>query len=455
MSSVGTHSSSDPDVCIVGGGIAGLVLAVEAGAAGLRTVLLEAGERVGGMLAPVSVGDGLLVDGGAESFATRTGVVARLIERWSLPVEIVAPDPAGAWLVVPDDSGAGVRRAPLPRHSILGIPADPESDDVVALVDPVRERLQPLPASEPSLHELVASRLGEALATTIVDTVCRGVYSAPASRLRLSRVHPQLWARVQQTGSLTAAVSDLTTTGERPGSAVAGIRGGLWRLADALAARAEAAGVAIRTDTRVTHLDSGPDGVDVRTNRGGVRARSLVLATGRAEIDRLLGRPDGAAGSPVLLAIARIHAPALDGHPIGTGALVAETVAGQVKALTHASAKWEWLRDELTPHEHVVRLSARDAETARFDAESISEAVTRITGVAVRPSAIRELRVCRWDAQSASVSSGAAPPPPPGIHLAGAAVAGTGLAAVIPHAQALAADLLVHPPTSSNPRPIR
>ena len=121
----------------------------------------------------------------------------------------------------------------------------------------------------------------------------------------------------------------------------------------------------------------------------------------------------------------------------------------------HASAKWEWLRDELTPHEHVVRLSARDAETARFDAESISEAVTRITGVAVRPSAIRELRVCRWDAQSASVSSGAAPPPPPGIHLAGAAVAGTGLAAVIPHAQALAADLLVHPPTSSNPRPIR
>ena len=134
MSSLGTHSSSDPDVCIVGGGIAGLVLAVEAGAAGLRTVLLEAGERVGGMLAPVSVGDGLLVDGGAESFATRTDVVARLIERWSLPVEIVAPDPAGAWLVVPDDSGAGVRRAPLPRHSILGIPADPESDDVVALV---------------------------------------------------------------------------------------------------------------------------------------------------------------------------------------------------------------------------------------------------------------------------------------------------------------------------------
>ncbi|QPE03817.1 FAD-dependent oxidoreductase [Microbacterium schleiferi] len=439
MSNPHAEAAADVDLCIVGGGIAGLVVAVEASAAGLRTVVLERSARVGGMLAPAAVGDGILVDAGAESFATRTDAVPALIAQLSLPVEIVEPDPTGAWLVVSDEGGA-VRRAPLPSRSILGIPADPAAEDVRALVPGATEKILPVPASEPSFHALVADRLGAPLAATIVDTVCRGVYSTPADRLQLSRIHPQLWARFQQSGSLTAAVADLVTTGARPGSAVAGIRGGLWRLADALAARARAQGVMIETETTVAQIDSADSGVTVRTMHGTVRAGALVLATGRAEIDRLTGDGQSAPQAPVHLAIARLHAPALDRHPVGTGALVADAVPGQTKAMTHANAKWEWLDEALPPHEHLVRVSARDAETARFDEESVAADASRITGVSLAPGSIRELRVGRWDAASAS---GAEPPAPrPGVHLTGAAVAGTGLAAVIPHARAVAADVI-------------
>ena len=43
------------DVCIVGAGMAGLVVAAETAAAGLRTVVVDASDRVGGMLAPVMI----------------------------------------------------------------------------------------------------------------------------------------------------------------------------------------------------------------------------------------------------------------------------------------------------------------------------------------------------------------------------------------------------------------
>ena len=102
------------DVCIVGAGMAGLVVAAETAAAGLRTVVVDASDRVGGMLAPVMIAGGagvgaaggqVAADAGAESFATRTTGVTDLIDRWQLPVTVTAPNPAGAWLVAQSVAG--------------------------------------------------------------------------------------------------------------------------------------------------------------------------------------------------------------------------------------------------------------------------------------------------------------------------------------------------------------
>ncbi len=445
------------DVCVIGAGMAGLVIATETAAAGLRTVLVEASGQVGGMLAPIGVG-GLTVDAGAESFATRTDAVTDLVGQWHLPVAVTTPNPAGAWLVAAGD--AGVTRAPLPRRSVLGIPADPDADDIAPLVPGRSEKLLPVPAEEPSLFELVASRLGPDLADTLVDTVCRGVYSRPSRDLKLSVVHPQLWRRFSQTGSLTGAVAELAA-GPRPGSAVAGIVGGMWRLPRELASRARAAGATILMDAPVRSIQgagaagASDDAVIVDAGSTPIRARTVVVATGREEALRLLGSAADGDGTPVELAIALVHAPGLDAHPVGTGALIADAAPIDAKALTHANAKWAWVDDALSerlgPHHHIVRLSARDGAADAFDEESVAAAITAVTGVTVAPVDVRELHIRRWHASSSS-SSVSAVAADSRIYLAGATVAGTGLASVIPHAREVAASLvraLAAPPLAS------
>ncbi|WP_374947528.1 FAD-dependent oxidoreductase, partial [Agreia sp.] len=66
------HSSSDFDVVVIGAGVAGLVAARECARKGLRVIVLDAAETPGGFVATHEV-DGIRLDSGAESFATRGG----------------------------------------------------------------------------------------------------------------------------------------------------------------------------------------------------------------------------------------------------------------------------------------------------------------------------------------------------------------------------------------------
>ena len=61
------------DVCIVGAGMAGLVVAAETAAAGLRTVVVDASDRVGGMLAPVMIAGGAGVGAAGGQVAADAG----------------------------------------------------------------------------------------------------------------------------------------------------------------------------------------------------------------------------------------------------------------------------------------------------------------------------------------------------------------------------------------------
>ncbi|GAA1697721.1 protoporphyrinogen oxidase [Microbacterium sediminicola] len=438
----------NPDVCVVGAGIAGLVIAAETAAAGLRTVVFEHAAVSGGMLAAREL-EGMAVDAGAEAFATRTDAVPELVRRWDLPLEIVTPAPTGAWLVF--GHGRHRRRAPLPAGSILGIPADPFAADVAPFGDPHAESEAPLPTDEPSLRDLVADRLGARIADVLVDTVTRGVYSRPAREVRLSQVQPQLWREAQARGSLTAAVAHLST-GQRLGSAVAGIRGGMWRLPIELEKAAGARGASFAHHTEVLSVTPKAEGVRVDVPKGSVTARAVVLATPGSASARLLGT-SAPISAPVELAIARVRSPALDRHPVGTGALVATDAGLRAKALTHATAKWAWLAQAMSRSggDHIVRLSARHPGPGLDDPRVVASEITAITGAEVDASEIVALHSQHWDA---AASTGPGLQTPAGVHLAGAQVAGTGLASVIPHARALAAELIqtlaLAPPPKEN-----
>lgn len=428
------------EVCVVGAGMAGLTVAYELASAGVSVVVLEASDRVGGMLASTDLA-GVRVDGGAESFATRTDAVADLIRDANLPLQIVAPDPRGAWIVFGRDGD--VDRAPLPERGILGIPADPMAADVARIVATAPERDVPVPDVEPSLYDLVATRYGDDVARVVVDTVCRGVYSRGAADLALSQVHPQLWRRFLALGSLGRAVDELTA-GVRPGSAVAGISGGLWRLPVALADAVAARGGQVRTGHAVHAVhDRGTlfevVGDAVTGDAGVIEADAVVIAGGAGA---LLPARVVPARREVVVGVAAIAAAALDAHPIGTGALVAENVDTRAKALTHANAKWAWLDAELPAGHHVVRLSARNEADAAWlgDPAAVAAEAGIITGARIDARDVLDVRVARWDAASGLTADD---PAAAGgrLRVTGAAAAGTGLAAVVPHARRIAAEV--------------
>ena len=104
---------------------------------------------------------------------------------------------------------------------------------------------------------------------------------------------------------------------------------------------------------RVTAGDTTYDGGLLVVALPGPAAVGLL----QAAVPALAGRSPGG-GPDVRLVTLVVDLPQLDARPRGTGILVAPQTPGiQAKALTHATAKWDWLAAAAGPGTHVLRLS--------------------------------------------------------------------------------------------------
>ncbi len=187
------------DVVVVGGGVAGLVAALECAKVGLRVTVLERRDEIGGCVGRIEL-DGLTLDSGAESFATRGGAVAELLEQLGLADDIEKPNPAGAWLVWHGRGGV-TDAAPLPKTGVLGIPANPLGDDVRRIIGwsgatrAYADRLMPIMriGRAHSLGKLVRTRMGDAVLDRLVtpDLGGRLFHEPRRPRPRCGRAGPQ------------------------------------------------------------------------------------------------------------------------------------------------------------------------------------------------------------------------------------------------------------------------
>ena len=413
------------DVVVVGGGIAGLVIARKLLIEGKSVTLLEAGDRLGGSVSRHVVG-GITLDAGAESFATRGGTVEALVRDLGLGDEIVAPNPAGAWLQ--PATGPAV---PLPATSLLGIPGSPVAVDVIAVIGQSAalraftvDALLPgtVGAKSTTLGELVRRRMGDDVLEKLVAPIANGVHSASPDDLDLDRVAPHLRAALRREGSLARAVRSLRAASPA-GSAVAGIRGGIARIVDALVADLDRFGADIRLNTPVRSVTVGS-----ATTDDDVLGGQIVVAT--SGVLSPVATPDRV----VTLATLVVDQPLLNAAPRGTGVLVANGTPGiRAKALTHATAKWPWLAEQ-AGGKHVLRLSYGEdhadlAEIARTDAASL-------LGVAIEPDAVVDFARVQW-ARTTAVETA-----PEGVTLVGEGIAGTGLANIIGHSLAQGESLV-------------
>ncbi len=465
-------------VVIIGGGIGGLISAREFAKVGMQVTLLEASDAVGGAIRRAEL-DGVVLDAGAESYATRGGRVRALLEELGLTDRIVAPAAGGAWLAgIP-----GIGAAPLPVGGILGIPGNPFQEDVRRIIgwsgvwraylDRVRPPLTIGHAH--SLGKLVSSRMGRKVRDRLVAPVTTGVYSASPEDVDVDVAAPGLNAALSSVGSLSGAVQALRDESasraaqQAPGAAVEGIEGGMAVLVDALVADIEKLGGVVRTGVRVTRLEKSDDAwrvslentVDteerVEQESPDLLVDAVVTATSEDVARRLLSvavpalERTEAADAPEIEIVTLLLAPtALSGAPRGTGVL---TVPGShtAKALTHSTAKWDWVR-AAAGDRHVVRVSfgaqGEPAATAGMDDTDAAALALReasaLLGVPLAPADLVAAHRSRFvQSQPASIigsaerrsAARAAVQAVPGLAAVGAWLAGTGLAQVVPDAR--------------------
>lgn len=538
------RKAAAPRVAVVGGGISGLVAARELAMSGHTVTVYEATDDFGGCVRSHEVA-GLVLDAGAESFATRSTAVSDLLTELGLGDEIVYPQPSGAWLYL--KRGTESVAQPLPATGVLGIPGDPWAEEVRSavgragalraaadLITPVSKKILEAPLS---LGALVRSRMGSAVLENLVTPVVSGVHSADPDTLDVDAVAPGLRAAVLKHGSLAKAVSAMRAAAPA-GSAVASLSGGMNRLTTALIKDLRAAGVTLVPHTAVQSITALPHteleapseaqteqmaereqsttafelrlsttesktdetkhlGRRAAAKVAGAQARvvakaraaqdavqgdkqsdtpapgeamgaanieehveifsRVVIATpGQQAIDLLLGidpefapfRP--AAGAAISLVTLVIDKPELDDAPRGSGLLVAPSVDDvAAKALTHGTAKWQWLSDESGPGSHVLRLSygrlndvagaLAHADDDSLRAAALSDA-SALLGEPITAGDVLGFDVIRYAgalpfattghaARVAAIRERAAATP--GLEVVGAWLSGTGLAAVV------------------------
>lgn len=469
---------------VVGGGISGLIAARDLARSGISVTVLEAEGRFGGCVGVHQVA-GLTLDSGAESFATRSSAVPDLMAELGLADAITAPNRDGAWLqLAGEDLAAAAQR--MPQSGILGIPADPRAPEIVRAIGragaarAALDKVLPVGSlgrrESASLGEVVRARMGEAVLRRLVAPVVGGVYSADPEVLDIDSVAPGLRAAIVKHGSLAAAVGAMRASAPA-GSAVAGLVGGMGGLSRALEADLRARGATLESGTRVQAVRRSGDGWTVDAGGRTLAADLLVVATdGPAAVDLLAGElPELAAARPgpgpgVALVTLVVDQPDLDANPRGTGVLVAADVDDvEAKALTHATAKWQWLADSTGPGTHVLRLSYGRALSAadaaggkpnpvdRSDDELFAQALTDASLLLQVPLGIDDVvgwDVVRWVGALPSAAVGhrdrvtavrTAVDRVPGMEVVGAWLAGTGLAAVTADTRARVAGLASEP----------
>ena len=121
-----------------------------------------------------------------------------------------------------------------------------------------------------------------------------------------------------------------------------------------------------------------------------------------------------------------VDAPELDVAPRGTGVLVAAGAGVGARALTHVTAKWDWVR-EAAEGRHVLRLSYDAAD--RPDADAAARDAAALLGVPLpHPD---DAALVTWERAAPRTHA------VDGMHYLGEAVAGTGIAAVVAQADAV------------------
>jgi protoporphyrinogen/coproporphyrinogen III oxidase len=267
-------------VAVVGGGIAGLAvaLAVRRRKPDVRLTVLEAAPRPGGNIRSERV-DGYLCEWGPNGFLDRTPETLALVRELGLEPRLhVSDDRARRRFIF-----HGGR-----LHAVPGGPGAFLASDLLSWRGKLRIAAEPLarrrPDGDETIHAFASRRIGREAAATLVDSMVSGVFAGDSRALSLRACFPKMWQMETEHGGLfRALLARMRERRVRRGDAVGAplgtltsFRGGTEEL---VRAAAEALGASLRLASPARALRSTSSGwrLDVDGD-GGIEADTVVLA---------------------------------------------------------------------------------------------------------------------------------------------------------------------------------
>ena len=261
-------------IVVVGGGISGLALGHELAARGADFVVLEAAERVGGVIRSGRV-DGHLLDWGPQRTRLTRGM-AELIEQLGLSAQLVIAPPGRDLFVY---RGGRLRRVPFTIRDFL-------TSDIVSAAAKVRLALEPFtggPDPEESVARYFTRKAGREVYEALVGPLYGGLYgSDPADMV----VGFSLQHVLREFGVGRSLVMKLLRAGGRIAAPPAcSFKDGMEALPTSLAA---SLGTRVRTGTAVRALLRRGPGWSVETATETLDASAVVLTVPAPVAARLL-----------------------------------------------------------------------------------------------------------------------------------------------------------------------
>lgn len=357
-------------VVVIGGGIAGLVAAWECAKIGMAVTVLEASDRLGGVIGEARIA-GVDVELGPTCWSTRGGAVRRLLDEVAPGAAVARPRADAEWIAGIPRTGA----APLPAATVLGIPANPWDESVRRIIGwrgawrAYVDRLRPplTIGSERSLGRLVRSRMGAVVHDRLVAPLSVDRFGLHPEEVDVEIAAPALNPALTRTGSLAGAAAELSLD-EDTAAAYEGLVGGMPQLVAALGDRLAERDVDVRTGTRATGVAPVEDGwiVDTETleETGAESAAAVIVATDEVSARTLLApaleapsltvEPPGGIAREVVTLV--VDAPSLDASARGPH-IHAIPGSHQAVGVVHETARWAWLAEAAGPGRHIVRVA--------------------------------------------------------------------------------------------------
>lgn len=277
------------DVAVIGGGVSGLAASFYANRRGLKTALLEASHRLGGLIHTDLV-RGCTLEAGPDSFLAAKPAVEQLAGELGISGELIDSNDAERRIFIARNGSL----VPMPKGMVMMVPTDLEAVESSHLFgDETRRRFRSEEGTPPldrpgdfSIGELVQSHFGDEALAYIAEPLLSGVYGGDPARLSARSVLPRFVEYERVYGSLILGARQETRTAGN-GSLFRSFAGGMGRFISALEAEVRKHSVVLhRHALSIEPTTSGS--YVVHCAEGGVSASQIVLAVPAYEAARLL-----------------------------------------------------------------------------------------------------------------------------------------------------------------------